>query len=165
MTKYRLRLKNSRVIGPFDFNQIHDLKSKGHIDGSEDAQVFPLGEWKAMSTFDFYENLMDENKTVVHQKNEDSTFVIDLSQIRQKITEKEIEELAVDPPPPTDHLTKTQQISTTKVSGGSSGNSAITISQEMDISHQNTGREDKTLINPVAQEEIRKMRKLQELMT
>ncbi len=168
MTKYRLRLKNSRVIGPFDFNQIHDLKLKGHIDGNEDAQVFPLGEWKAMSTFDFYENLMDENKTVVQQKNEDSTFVIDLSQIRQKRTEKEIEDLAVDPPPPTDHLTETQRISATKVNvdlkkiSGSHGNSAVTISQEMNLSNLNTEREDKTLINPVAQEEIRKMRKLQE---
>lgn len=169
MTKYRLRLNNGRVIGPFDLNQIHDLKLKGHIDGNEDAQVFPLGEWKAMSTFDFYEDLMDENKTVVQQKNEDSTFVIDLSEIRQKRTEKEIDELSVDPPVHPENLTETIRMSPTKVSGeinksslSSHGNTAMTISQEMDLSPLETEREDKTLINPVAQEEIRKMRKLQE---
>ncbi len=168
MTKYRLRLKNGRVIGPFDFNQIHDLKLKGHIDGSEDAQVFPLGEWKAMVTFDFYENLMDENKTVVQQKNEDSTFIIDLTQIRQKRTEKEIEDLSLDLPPLTDNLTETIRMSATKVSGeikkssASHGNTAVTISQEIDLSTLDPEREDKTLINPVAQEEIRRMRKLQE---
>lgn len=171
MTKYRLRLTNGRVIGPFDLSQIHDLKLKGHIQGKEDAQVFPLGEWKPMSTFDFYAELMDEDKTTVEKKNEDSTFVIDLNQIRQKRNEKEIEKISVEPPGPVENLTETMRLSPTKVSGeieklkstspASSGNTAVTISQEIDLPKE-VEREDKTLINPVAQEEIRKMRKLQE---
>jgi tetratricopeptide (TPR) repeat protein len=170
MTKYRLRLKNGRVIGPFDLNQIHDLKLKGHIVGNEDAQVFPLGEWKEMSSFDFYENLMDENKTVVEQKKEDATFVIDLSHIRARRNEKDIDNLTLTPPPPTpaENLTETIRISQTKVSGdiknssaGTHGNTAMTISQEIELP-QNSENEDRTLINPVAQDELRKMRKLQE---
>lgn len=166
MTKYRLRLKNGRVIGPFDLNQIHDLKTKGHIFGNEDAQVFPLGEWKEISSFDFYQDLMDENKTsVILPKNEDATFVIDLSQIRQKKNEKEIEKISVDHHGPAENLTETVRISPTATPApaakSSNGNTAVTISQEIDRAQLND-REDKTLINPVAQEEIRKMRKIQE---
>lgn len=174
MTKYRIRLKNERVIGPFDIDQIRDLKSKGHIQGNEDAQLFPLGEWKAMTSFDFYVDLMDENRTIIQPRNEDATFVIDLSQIRQKRTEKEIEKLSVDDHGPAANLTETLRLSPTKVSGElnkikpqqstSSGNSAVTISQEFSLNKLETDpdREDKTLINPVAQEEILKMRKMQE---
>ncbi|MFL5782984.1 MAG: tetratricopeptide repeat protein, partial [Bacteriovoracaceae bacterium] len=175
MTKYRLRLQNGRVIGPFDLNQIHDLKLKGHIQGNEEAQVFPLGDWKAMSTFDFYANLMDENKTVVETKKEDATFVIDISHIRQKRNEKEIEKLSADVPVPSDKMTETMKIAPTVINTeihkklkdstptpttAASGNTAITISQEIELPSEDRG--DKTLINPVAQEEIRKMRKIQE---
>jgi len=172
MTKYRIRLKNGRVIGPFDLNQIHDLKFKGHIVGNEDAQVFPLGDWKPMTAFDFYADLMDDNKTIIQPRNEDSTFVIDLSQIRQKRNEKEIDKILADQPVPADKLTETVRLSSTKVSGEidklkntpapSRGNTAITISQEIELPTEEVEREDKTLINPVAQEEIQKMRRLQE---
>lgn len=169
MTKYRLRLKNGRVIGPFELNQIHDLKSKGHVLGSEDAQIFPLGDWKPLSQFDFYSDLMDENKTVIEPRNEDATFVIDLSQIRQKRTEKEIDSLSSPSAVPTEPLTETLRLSPTKVSGeldklkqnpgpNHLGNTA-TISQEMPMP-QLDDREDRTLINPVAQEEIQKMKNL-----
>lgn len=168
MTKYRLRLKNGRVIGPFDLNQIHDLKSKGHIQGNEEAQVFPLGEWKAMASFDFYAELMSGDKTIVEQKNEDSTFVIDLSTIRQKRNEKEIDKISDEPPAPVENLTETMRLSATKVSAEiekhkpvQNGNTAVTISQEIELQKE-PEREDRTLINPVAQEEIRKMRKVQE---
>ena len=169
MTKYRLRLKNGRVIGPFDLNQIHDLKSKGHIQGSEDAQVFPLGDWKPLSQFEFHADLMDENKTIIEPRNEDATFVIDLSTIRQKRTEKEIDKLSSPSAVPTEPLTETLRLSPTKVnseiekqkqtvSPPNMGNT-VTISQEMPRPDLDE-REDKTLLNPVAQEEIQKMRKL-----
>lgn len=171
MTKYRIRLKNERVIGPFDFNQIFDLKSKGHIQGNEDTQVFPLGEWRPMSTFDFYANLMDENKTIIVPKNEDSTFVIDLTQIRQKINENEIEKLSENVQVPTiSHLTETIRVSPTQANGDveelkktreSQSNSTQTISQKISMDGRPTDREDKTVINPAAQEEILKMRRLQ----
>ena len=59
MTKYRIRLKNSRVIGPFIKNQLYELKTKGHILGDEEAQIFPTGDWLPISSFDFYADLMD----------------------------------------------------------------------------------------------------------
>jgi tetratricopeptide (TPR) repeat protein len=167
MTKYRLRLENGRVIGPFDLNQIHDLKVKGHIVGNEEAQVFPLGDWKPMTAFDFYVDLMDDNKTVVETKKEDATFVIDISHIRQKRNEKDIDKMSVDEPAPKtpEQITETIRITSTKInsegknSGAAArGNTAITISQEFQLPKDS----DKTLINPVAQEELRKMRKLQE---
>ena len=172
MTKYRIRLKNGRVIGPFDINQIHDLKAKGHIAGNEDAQVFPLGDWKPMTAFDFYADLMDENKTVIQPRNEDSTFVIDLSQIRQKRNEKEIDKILVEPQTPAEQLTETMRLTPTKVSSEieklknnpppSRGNTAITISQEIELPPEVNEREDKKIINPVAKEEIQKMRRQQE---
>jgi tetratricopeptide (TPR) repeat protein len=171
MTKYRIRLKNGRVIGPFEMNQIYDLKAKGHIVGNEDAQVFPLGDWKPMTAFDFYADLMDENRTIIQPRNEDSTFVIDLSQIRQKRNEKEIDKILVDQQGPAEQLTETMRLTPTKVSGEieklknsappSRGNTAITISQEIQLPPEVDEREDKTLINPVAQEEIQKMRRQQ----
>ena len=171
MTKYRLRLANGRVIGPFDLNQIHDLKLKGHIQGSEEAQVFPLGEWKAMATFEFYAELMDGDRTVVEQKSEESTFIIDLNQLRQKKNERDLEKMTLDAPAPVDQLTETMRMSQTKVKSEidkmkppppPTGNTAITISQEIELPVGDDDRHDRTLINPVAQEEIRKMRKLQE---
>ncbi len=175
MTKYRIRLKNGRVIGPFDLDQIHDLKLKGHIHGNEEAQVFPLGEWRSMSTFEFHAKLMSEQSNTTQVKDEDSTFVIDLSQIRQKKNEKEIEKISVDAHGPAELLTETIQLTPSKVSeieklkstpsSATKGNTAITISQSIEFPMETPKQvetEDKTLINPVAQEEIRKMRKLQE---
>lgn len=50
-TKYRVRLKNNRIVGPFGPEQIHELYLKGHIDGSEDAQIFPGGNWETVESF------------------------------------------------------------------------------------------------------------------
>ena len=57
MQKYRIRLRNGRVIGPFINNQLLELKSKGHIQGNEEAQIFPTGEWLPISEFDFFHEL------------------------------------------------------------------------------------------------------------
>lgn len=46
-----------------------------------------------MSAFDFYTDLMDENRTVVQYKQEDKTFVLDLTALRQQINEKEIDQI------------------------------------------------------------------------
>ncbi len=46
--KYRIRLKNDRVVGPFSVSQVGELFVKGHVDGSEDCQVFPVGEWSTL---------------------------------------------------------------------------------------------------------------------
>jgi tetratricopeptide (TPR) repeat protein len=45
MKKYRIKLKNSRVIGPLELDQIIELYAKKHIDATEDCQEFPVGDW------------------------------------------------------------------------------------------------------------------------
>lgn len=49
--KYRIRLKNERVIGPFSAEEIGELFTKGHINGTEMCQQFPVGDWKPLSSF------------------------------------------------------------------------------------------------------------------
>lgn len=50
--KYRIRLENDRVIGPFVEDEIIELFEKDHITGTEMCQIFPIGEWKTLSSFD-----------------------------------------------------------------------------------------------------------------
>jgi tetratricopeptide (TPR) repeat protein len=46
--KYRVKLRSGRVVGPFMASQIAELYSKGHIEGNEQCQVFPIGDWVAL---------------------------------------------------------------------------------------------------------------------
>ena len=170
MTKYRIRLENGRVLGPFVKDQLFDLKAKGHIKGNEEAQIFPTGNWGAISSFDFYSDLMDENKTVVQSNhNHDQTFVIDLTKLRTQRNEKELEAFDQGTVAPVEHMTETIRMTPSgpKVSLSSLEN----VTEEVKI--EDHGKElerlidedednsDKTAINPVAQQELERMRKLQ----
>ena len=46
--KYRVRLINDRIVGPFSLSQIGELYKKGHIKGQEKIQQFPAGDWKPL---------------------------------------------------------------------------------------------------------------------
>lgn len=48
-TKYRIKLSNGRIIGPFNRDQVGELYIKGHIRGEEDCQIFPAGDWKDLN--------------------------------------------------------------------------------------------------------------------
>lgn len=63
--KYRIRLKNERVIGPFSTEEIGELFLKGHIEGTEMCQQFPIGDWKQLQ---FFPNLADIIKKI-QEKN------------------------------------------------------------------------------------------------
>lgn len=177
MTKYRIRLPEGRVLGPFEKNQIFELKTKGHIKGDEEAQIFPTGSWLPLKDFDFYPELMDENKTVIETRSESSeeTFVLDLNKLRNDIKEKEIENYQKEAPAPVEELTHTVRMSETEKKVAldlleneseeekQKTHTAVTISQHSitldDVDNQ---REDKTLINPIAQEEIERIRRQQQ---
>lgn len=58
--KYRLRLTGGRVVGPFSKNQVRELFDKGHINGQEQAQVFPIGEWEPLSAHKELVNVFSE---------------------------------------------------------------------------------------------------------
>lgn len=49
--KYRIKLKSGRVVGPFIAAQIGELYLKGHIDGTENCQSFPVGDWGSLNSF------------------------------------------------------------------------------------------------------------------
>ena len=74
--KYRIKLKSGRIVGPFVPKQIGELYSKNHIDGTEDAQVFPGGAWERADTFpELLEQIVSAVAKVKHasQNNTDTT--------------------------------------------------------------------------------------------
>lgn len=158
MSKYRIRLENGRVIGPFDKRELFDLKTKGHISGKEEAQDFPMGNWAPLDTFDFYEELMDDNHTVVEAKNtEDKTFLIDLTKLHMLKKEKEIENIPdKELETPQVELTETIRMSNTEIRQEivqAPKDESVPVEEILE------DKEDKTLINPIAQQEIEMLRR------
>ena len=49
--KYRVKLKNGRIIGPFSDEEIGELYKNGRIDGKELCQHFPIGDWLPLNEF------------------------------------------------------------------------------------------------------------------
>ena len=185
MTKYRIRLPNGRVIGPFEKAQLFELKAKGHISGKEEAQIFPTGNWGPIQSFDFYAELMDDNKTVVQKEKakEEATFVIDLTALRNQKNEKEIEEIDHGTMAPVEQLTETirmtpgpvktlNQLEDAKPEAtlapeleslvlDSAPEEPVANGFEIEEEEEENPNANKTIINPVAQQEIDKMRRLQ----
>jgi tetratricopeptide (TPR) repeat protein len=159
MTKYRIRLVDGRIIGPFSKDQLLQLKAKGHLSGKEEAQIFPTGDWEEITTFEFYQELADHNKTsATANSTKEETFIIDLTKLRKKSLEKEIEELEEIQPIQTKELTKTIQLTPEEIDETSNTPSdseafELAISEEVD---EDVG--EKTTINPEAQKELEKMR-------
>lgn len=87
MEKYRIRLANGRVVGPFINDQISELYTKGHIDGSEECQLFPAGEWKNLKTFKELSHLLAKPQATSTQEN--VTVIRKLSTLNNKIEEPE----------------------------------------------------------------------------
>ncbi|MFP5386251.1 MAG: tetratricopeptide repeat protein [Bacteriovoracia bacterium] len=174
MTKYRIRLTNGRVIGPFEKNQLFELKTKGHIKGDEEAQVFPIGNWKSIKEFDFYPELMNENKTAINApvETKEDTFIIDLTKLRTQKQEKDLEEYDQTSIEPVEQLTETIQMSTAEkkvvldqleeiIPETKKEPTAITLTeQNLELEEaEDSDSSNKTLINPIAQQEIEKIRR------
>ena len=174
MTKYRIRLKNARVIGPFIMSQLYELKSSGRIQGDEEAQIFPTGDWSPISSFDFYAELMDLNHTaVIANEPKEETFVIDLTKLRNQKNELEIDKIDVIKHEPVNHLTETIRIPSKEIKP-SGANTKFEILLDNQKENKQTKNEvkrpvpipepieyagDKTTINPIAQKDIERIRK------
>lgn len=91
MSKYRFRLKNGRVIGPFLIEDIPELISKGHILGEEECQEYPVGDWKPIKSFENISPLLSQGP--VDEKQE-ATFVKKLSELN--LGAPQVEELTKD---------------------------------------------------------------------
>lgn len=94
--KYRLRLKNSRVIGPFTQDEIGELYFKKHINGDEDCQLFPIGDWQSFSLFpslvSLVETIKNNDRTITKleisktdnvQSSENEQALAELKQIKE----------------------------------------------------------------------------------
>jgi tetratricopeptide (TPR) repeat protein len=81
MDKYRIRLANGRVVGPFNQNQITELYAKGHIDGTEECQLFPTGEWLKVLDFDSLAGIF--NQQLKTQTFDNSTVIKKLSDLTE----------------------------------------------------------------------------------
>jgi tetratricopeptide (TPR) repeat protein len=185
MTKYRIRLSNGRVIGPFEKAQLFELKAKGHIKGGEEAQVFPTGNWGPIEQSEFWAALNDDNKTKIsnnEQAPKEDTFIIDLTKLRNQKQEKEIEALDHGTIAPVEQLTETIRITPSEAKSTLDQlddvkpepvkeKTAVTLSQngfeldiptlEEEVQEKENESHNKTIINPVAQQEIEKMRRIQ----
>jgi tetratricopeptide (TPR) repeat protein len=153
------------VIGPFNKDQLFELKTKGHIQGNEEAQLFPTGEWRPISEFDFYDSLNQLKSLVEETKNaKEETFVIDLAKLRNQQNEKDLEELDILEHPPQTKITETIHLKSNSQAGPVPLPTELQIEQsesavwELEIENSN---HDKTQINPQAQKEIEKLRQLQ----
>jgi hypothetical protein len=70
--KYRLRLQNGRVIGPFTTEEIGELYLKNHVNGDEDCQHFPIGDCKKLDSFDNLTSFIKDVKNQTTAKTENS---------------------------------------------------------------------------------------------
>ena len=50
--KYRVKLENKRIVGPFSTGQIAELFERGHVNEQSECQVFPAGDWKQLGSFE-----------------------------------------------------------------------------------------------------------------
>lgn len=62
--KYRIRLQNERVIGPFSSEEIGELFLKKHIQGTEMCQQFPIGDWKSIYAFPNLKEIIEAIKNI-----------------------------------------------------------------------------------------------------
>lgn len=178
MARYRLRLKNGRVIGPFDMPQLQELKKKGHLEGDEEAQLFPTGDWMPMQNFPFYAELMDDEKTVFQNSDDskssgDGTFLIDLNKLQGKDKPTTV---ILPSDLPEDNLPKAEELTTTSMlesENKPSPSVEIKLDEHLDldagfsIDEPNeeevlVEEDEKTKINPIAQREIEKLRNKQQ---
>ncbi|NOT79308.1 MAG: tetratricopeptide repeat protein [Bacteriovoracaceae bacterium] len=67
--KYRIRLENERVIGPFSEEEIGELFIKNHIKGTEQCQQFPIGDWKPLQSFSQLSEIINETIKKINQAN------------------------------------------------------------------------------------------------
>ncbi len=92
MNRYRFKLNNERIIGPFTLEQINELKSKGKLKGDEIVQEFPAGEWKPIAFFPQVKEIFENDFTTVNEE----TFIANLKDLDLQAAPHNIEELKID---------------------------------------------------------------------
>ena len=107
-------MPTGRLLGPFEFFQLIELKKSGHIKGDEEAQIYPTGQWMPIEEFDFFKRLneLNEDKEIKNFPDQnDGTFIINLEKIRLKKNENDLNNYVQENNEPVGLLTQTIQLS------------------------------------------------------
>ena len=102
--KYRIRLADNRVIGPLTTEEVAELFLKNHINGSEDCQLFPVGDWKNIRLFKNLEPLLTPAAPPSDKSFQEFKFEkVEQDAIDYFELEKKYEELEKKAPPAPKH--------------------------------------------------------------
>lgn len=168
MKKYRVRLKNGRVVGPFLARQFKELKSKGHIDGSEDCQEYPLGDWGKITEFQDIQNELNEET-----QNIDATFIRKISDFKKELETPDSDKTEVvrqDPPIKKDEnpdfvefkFEKEEPVIEIETTSTAENNNVEKTRVVTRAQLNNTSDDDKTLIKPETIEFLKQQKLLEE---
>jgi len=93
--KYRIKLSNGRIVGPFAISQVGELYSKGHIGGDETAQIFPTGDWESISMIPEINNLLSSlakgEVVASDQEGDNDSTIARISLAKQKEAQRKKE--------------------------------------------------------------------------
>ena len=70
MSKYRIKLSNNLILGPYSLDKVQDLIKNKKIQADSLVQEFPLGEWELINFDNFIEYKADDS--VVNENNKKS---------------------------------------------------------------------------------------------
>ncbi len=91
MNKYRIKLEGGRVVGPVEKEEILELVKAGLVKGTEECQLFPVGDWGPLSQ---YKELKVGLAEVIVEKKED----LDKTEVRKSIpVTEEVEKTQLNP--------------------------------------------------------------------
>lgn len=98
--KYRIRSLSGRVIGPFSLEQIGELYLNGRINGEEQFQSFPNGDWESLENFpDINQIIEDVMLGKVTVKSNYDSYSMDAT---ESIVQEKIDSNSDDGPTDTD---------------------------------------------------------------
>ena len=85
--KYRIRLQNDRVIGPFNIEEVGELYLNKHINGDELCQQFPIGGWQKVISFPELHSIITKHKNEkaeveLANNNSDKTEIKNLQEFK-----------------------------------------------------------------------------------
>lgn len=90
MKKYRVRLSDGKVYGPFLKNQIEELLAKAKIDESADCQTFPIGEWTSIKNFPEFSIKTDPTSNEVEKKKDDDQNKTKATVVMPRVGKREV---------------------------------------------------------------------------
>tara|TARA_R110000868_G_scaffold320917_4_gene581986 strand:+ start:5292 stop:8534 length:3243 start_codon:yes stop_codon:yes gene_type:complete len=91
--KYRVKLENKRIVGPFTSGQIAELFERGHVSEESDCQVFPAGDWNPLNTFEaINKSIYDRLSGKSNQTQTSSEATIVKMMIPKKKVNKQLQE-------------------------------------------------------------------------